>query len=458
METTGSVWTSLWTSAPLRSYDRRSGDRYLHKRWNRISLLSYPSVLWAKLRRACSYSAWPVLAPLARRRRKHLKDSVSVVAVVGSFGKTTAARTIGAVLDCSTVSGRNSWSFLALGILGLGRDAKSAVFEVAIARRGQMCHYARLLRPDVTVVTSIGSEHLLSMKNLEGVRQEKSVMVAVMDSDGLVLLNGDDPNVLWMRDRTKAKVVTFGFGEENDIRARGYKVNWPHGTQFKLHTVTGAWDVDLPLIGRPMVYSALAAAAVGISQGIEVETILERLGGLQPAPGRMEPTLLSSGAWALRDDHKSGIETIQTAIRTLAEIDAPRRIAVLGDITEEMGSVRAIYRDLGDELGQIADLLLLTGRHARSVAVGARRAGMAAEAVIDCGKNIFKATEILESYLLPGDVLLLKGRYEQRLRRIALALAGKTVNCRLSQCDVKGLHCETCPALAKGWPSNLTEI
>jgi UDP-N-acetylmuramoyl-tripeptide--D-alanyl-D-alanine ligase len=202
-----------------------------------------------------------------------------------------------------------------------------------------------------------------------------------------------------------------------------------------------------------MGYAALAAIAVGISQRIQIETILNRLSGVTPTPGRMEPVLLTSGAWVLRDDHKSGLETIHASIETLKGIDAPRRVAVLGDITEEIGSVRPIYRDLGVALGEIVDLLLLTGRHARSVGVGARRAGMSPENVIDCRKDIFKATEVLESYLKEGDVVLLKGRFEQRLRRIALTLSGKTVRCRLSLCDLKGLHCETCPALEKGWPS-----
>jgi UDP-N-acetylmuramoyl-tripeptide--D-alanyl-D-alanine ligase len=362
------------------------------------------------------------------------------------------------VLDCVTVSGRNSWSYLALGILRLERYAKFAAFEVAIARAGQMRRYARLVKPDVTVVTSVGSEHLISMKSLEGIRREKSEMVAAVDPGGVVVLNGDDPNVAWMKSRTRAKVVTYGFGEKNTVRASDCSIIWPSGTRFRVHTDSGSWEVQFPLIGKTMVYAALAAIAVGISQGIQMETILIRFEGLKPSTGRLEPVRLSSGAWALRDDHKSGIETIHAAIGTLKEIDAPRRIAVLGDITEEIGSVRPIYRDLGAQLGEIVDLLLLTGRYARSVGVGARRAGMASESVIDCRKDIFKAIEILGAYLKSGDVVLLKGRYEQRLRRVALALAGETVNCRLSKCEVKGLHCESCSALANGWPPGVTEI
>jgi len=428
------------------------------KRSNLIHLGAHPFVLLTRLVRVFSYLAWPVLAPLAKIRRWQIRDSTSLVAVVGSFGKTTTTRAVGVALNCSTVSGRNSWSYLALGILQLERNQKFAALEAAIARRGQMRRYARLIKPDITVVTSVGSEHLLSMKSLEGIRREKSEMVAAVEFGGVVILNGDDPNVLWMKNRAVAEVVTYGFGEQNSVRASDCRINWPSGTQFRVHTATGIWEVQLGLIGNTMVYPALAAIAVGMSKGIQMETILTRLKELKPAPGRLEPMRLSSGAWALRDDHKSGIETIHAAVSTLRQIEAPRRIAVLGDITEEIGSVRPVYRELGAELGEVVDLLMLTGRYARSIGVGARMAGMPSESVIDCHKDIFKASEILGAYLQEGDVVLLKGRFEQRLRRVALMLAGETVNCRLKTCTVKGLHCESCAARVKGWPANVTGI
>jgi hypothetical protein len=78
--------------------------------------------------------------------------------------------------------------------------------------------------------------------------------------------------------------------------------------------------------------------------------------------------------------------------------------------------------------------------------------------VIDCEKNIFQAAEILGTSLRSGDVVLLKGRYEQRLRRIVFILEGRAVNCCLNRCSITGLHCETCPALKTGWPSHITSI
>jgi UDP-N-acetylmuramoyl-tripeptide--D-alanyl-D-alanine ligase len=321
-----------------------------------------------------------------------------------------------------------------------------------------MAKYASVVRPDVTVVTSVGSEHLRSMKNLEGVRAEKSKMVEKMNRDGLAVLNGDDPHVLWMREKTEASIVTYGFRETNDVMASEFEIDWPHGTRFKLHLSGVSRQVEAPLIGRNMVRSVLAAVAVASALGIELETSLRRLDELTPAPGRLQPLALYNGAWILRDDHKSGIETILTAVETLAQIPAPRKLAVVGDITEESGGVRALYRRIGGELAGIVERLLLVGRHSRSISVGARRAGLPAEAVSDCAKDIFKAAEFLREFLEPGDVVLLKGRFEQRLQRIALSLQGRNVRCKVSSCHIMGLHCESCPALGKGWPAMIRQV
>ncbi|MCJ7644857.1 MAG: hypothetical protein MUP28_10315 [Candidatus Aminicenantes bacterium] len=83
-----------------------------------------------------------------------------------------------------------------------------------------------------------------------------------------------------------------------------------------------------------MIYSVLAAAAVAAGEKVSLDEILERLKRVGPAPGRMQPVRLMSGAFLLRDESKSTMETVAAALRTLGEIRASRRIAVIGEITD----------------------------------------------------------------------------------------------------------------------------
>lgn len=93
---------------------------------------------------------------------------VRVVAVVGSLGKTTTSRVVDAALGLPVHAGTecNAFSYIAMALLGVRPRDNHAVIEVGIARKGHMRTYAKTIRPDITVVTSIASEHHRSLGDL----------------------------------------------------------------------------------------------------------------------------------------------------------------------------------------------------------------------------------------------------------------------------------------------------
>ena len=84
---------------------------------------------------------------------------------------------------------------------------------------------------------------------------------------GIAVLNGDDRNVQWMRGETKARIITFGVNEANDVRASDIAIDWPFGTNFKLHADDKTYNVHIKLISKYMVFTILAAIAVAIAEG-----------------------------------------------------------------------------------------------------------------------------------------------------------------------------------------------
>ncbi len=400
--------------------------------------------------------AWWLLRGLAGVYRRTLIRNSRLVAVVGSFGKSTTARAIVVAL------GRrphryllfNGRSWVPLATLRVRPGQRHAVLEVAVTSPGQMVRHARTVRPDITVVTSIGSEHNRSFKTLEVTRGEKAEMVRVLRATGWAVLNGDDPNVRWMAGQTSARVMTFGFDETNDVRAREPMLDWPHGTRFLLHTPVGTRSVRVRLIGRPMIYPILSAVAVGLSQEIPLDQILPRLESLEPTPGRLEPVALPNGALLLRDDFKAPLESIDAALDVLEAIPARRRIVVLGDVAEPMGSPRQIYRRIGERVGQVGSwAIFVTGDNFTAYAAGAKHGGIPREAVIHARGGVQEVLQALPADLGPGDVVLVKGRVSQHLERVGLALLGRSVRCELKQCAVHLTACQTCPMLERGWGS-----
>jgi len=398
--------------------------------------------------------AHPALRGAAILYRRTALRRTRFVAVVGSYGKSTTVRAL-ATLLCGGVhpyAHNNAGFFVAHAVLRARPGQRHAVVEVGIARPGQMTGYARTLRPDVAVVTCIGSEHHRSLHTLEATRAEKAKMVESLPRDGLAVLCGDDPNVLWMRDRTAARVVTFGRGKECDFRAEDVTVEGLRGMRFTLHRPGGPpLAVHTPLLGEPGVRAALTAFAVGLCEGVPAEAVQEAVAGLAPTPMRLEPVELPNGAVLLRDEQKSSLETIDTALDVLAEMPARRKLCVMGDVSEPPGSAGPIYRRLGARMAAIADEVIVVGPNFQRYAAGAVRAGMPRDALFDAGRDLPLAIRRLRERLGPGDVALLKGRDTQRLDRIALALLGFEVRCAISFCDAKVTRCRHCKMLTTGW-------
>lgn len=406
----------------------------------------------ARLRMAAYFKAWPLMSMAAAVHRRTLSRHVRIVTVVGSFGKTTTARAVAAALGAEDrlLIEFNWWSYLAGGVLRLRPRDRWAVMEVAIGDTGQMAQYAWMLRPDVAVVTSIGTEHRRSLPTLEITRQEKSEIVAALPPSGLAVLNGDDPHVLWMARRSRAPVVTFGFGEANEVRATDVQVDGAHGTRFTLHVAGRRAEMTTRLVGHHSVRAILAAVAAAHSQGLELGRALPALETLPASPGRMQIAALPGGVSVLLDDYKSQRETIESALDALASETARRRIAVLGEVEEPGRPQGADYRRIGARLPKVTDAAVFVGRQGPLYAKSAARAGMAKSAMHCVGPNVARAAEALRDLVRPGDVVLIKGRSTQKMQRIHLALAGRRVRCDIELCRAPN-RCADCAMLERGW-------
>ena len=164
----------------------------MSRRWREIpSLLRTPAGR-SSLLSGVRGQAWPILLPLATLYRRTFARNARIVAVVGSFGKSTTMRAV-TVAFGRNVHRRamfNAKNSVAGAIFRVRAADRHAVIEVGIDKPGKMAMYARLVLPNITVVTSIGSEHNRSLKTLEITRSEKAAMVRILPSSGLAVLNG----------------------------------------------------------------------------------------------------------------------------------------------------------------------------------------------------------------------------------------------------------------------------
>jgi UDP-N-acetylmuramoyl-tripeptide--D-alanyl-D-alanine ligase len=348
---------------------------------------------------------------------------VQVVGVTGSVGKTTTKELIAAVLQTrfSTLKSEgnlNNEIGLPLSLLRLDETHERAVLEMGFYVPGEIALLCELARPQVGVVTNVLPVHVERAGSLEAVAQGKAELVEALPPDGAAILNYDDPLVIDMARRTRARVFTYGLDPRADLWASEVVGLGLEGIRFQLHHRRETLHVRVRHLGRHSVHTALRAAAVGVVEGLTWEEILAGLSS--GAQLRLYAVSGPAGSILLDDTYNASPQSVIAALNLLKDLDG-RKIAVLGDMLE-LGEYEAEgHQRVGRYVPETADVLITVGRLGAQIAVEAQLAGMAVEAVTVL-PDTPAAIEHLRQVIRPGDVVLVKGSRGLRMDRIVTAL------------------------------------
>jgi UDP-N-acetylmuramoyl-tripeptide--D-alanyl-D-alanine ligase len=333
------------------------------------------------------------------------------------------------------------------------RGRRVAVIEIGIGQPNQMRRYARAVRPDVVVVTTIGWEHEKYFPDgLDGIEAEKAELVRALPAHGVAVLNRDDERVMRMADKTRARKVTFGRNSDADVVLAAVQPKGD-GTRVVLRISGAEHAVNTRLIGAVSALPITAAFAAAYATGISIEHAISRLEALAPTLRRLEPAVLPRGALALLDDNKGTPATAIAAFETVRELPARRRFAVLGKIPKTTPEPKGpVYDALGRFAGGVFDRIIFV--HLDDAAYETyRRAAIEAgtdAAAISRARDVVEAARELDNEVREGDVVLLKGHSTDHLSRIVLRLRGMDVRCRTATCAIKGPDwCDVCPLLSR---------
>jgi UDP-N-acetylmuramoyl-tripeptide--D-alanyl-D-alanine ligase len=355
------------------------------------------------------------------------KFSLRVIGITGSVGKSTTKEVVAQVLSQRYRTLRNPGNLnneigLPLTMLRLGPGYERAVLEMGFYVPGEIAFLCDIAQPQVGVVTNIGTVHAERAGSQEAIARGKAELVQSLPPapQGTAVLNFDDPYVRRMEEKTRARVFFYGLSPESNLWADGVEGLGLDGIRFRLHYQGETLHVHLPMIGRHSVETALRAAAVGLVEGMNWQDILDGL-GQGHTQLRLVAVRSESGALILDDTYNASPESMLASLNLLGELEAGRRIAVLGDMLELGQYERQGHEMVGLRAAQVADLLVTLGPRAHMIAGAARRAGMKPASIVEFEDNK-AAVEWLQANLTERDAALIKGSHGLRMDRIIAAV------------------------------------
>jgi UDP-N-acetylmuramoyl-tripeptide--D-alanyl-D-alanine ligase len=369
------------------------------------------------------------LQQVAAARRNEL--GIEVVGVTGSIGKTSTKEVIAAVLGQRFATYRspgnmNSEIGLPLSLLEVEPGTQVAVLEMGGAYAfGELALLAEIAIPRYAIVTNVHPVHLERMGTIEAIAKTKAELVEAVPSNGVAILNGDDFRVRAMAPLSRGRVLTYGLGVNNDVRADQVDTVGLAGSSFRLNLDGESYQVKTPLVGAHAVELVLAGIAAGHAMGMPVPDMIP---GLQNPAIQVRLVLIDgpNGSRLIDDTYNASAPSVLSALGLLAQVDARRKIAVLGDM-RELGDVTEVqHRLVGRRTAEVADELITFGTLARTIAEEASGAARAAGRTLAVSTFELDQRDQIVAYLRTelrdGDVALLKGSRGLKMEDFVAAL------------------------------------
>jgi UDP-N-acetylmuramoyl-tripeptide--D-alanyl-D-alanine ligase len=346
-----------------------------------------------------------------------------VIGVTGSVGKTTTkeavAQVLGARFNVLKSQGNLNNAFgLPLQLLKLESEHEVAVMEMGMNHAGEIAALAKIAEPDWAVVSNVAPVHMEFFPDgLAGIARAKYELVEALPSEGIAVLNFDDPYVKEFGRGMVERAVFYGFGEGAEVWATDVAEMGSEGIAFTAEAKGERARVQLKLLGRHNVPNALAAIAVGLRSGMGLAECVAAVSGLRAGDKRGE-VLQWRGATIINDSYNSNPRALDAMVDALMAMPGKRHIVVAGEMLELGPEAESLHAACGRRMGERGVLEVVGVRGAAEAIVrGARESGVEAEFLEDAQA----AGEWLRSNVREGDVVLLKASRGVRLER---ALAG----------------------------------
>ena len=200
-----------------------------------------------------------------------------IVGITGSNGKTSTKDLIAGVLSSKykvekTSGNYNSEVGVCYTICNFNEDIDVGIVEMGMENMYEIETLCHIARPDVGVVTNVGTAHLENLGSQENIAKAKCEIIDSLSKDGVFIYNGDDEYLVKEIKNHRCPNHTYSYGENKNLDC--VLTNFAQsekGIRFSTNLLS---NVNTHLLGKHQAYNGMAAILVAKNLGLNNEEIL----------------------------------------------------------------------------------------------------------------------------------------------------------------------------------------
>ena len=347
------------------------------------------------------------------------------IAVTGSSGKTTTkdllfdlGNLIGPTV--APVGSYNNEIGMPQTILECDEKTKVLILEMGAREVGNIKKLCQIAKPDTSILLNIGSAHIEIFGSRELILKTKSEIIECLNAEDVAVLNHEDET--FSKQKTKAKVVSFGLSGA-DVSAKNVVLNDKAQASYELEFEGKVSQVNLKLVGAHQVSNSLAAAAVFLKKGLDIDLVAKTLSNsVAKSKWRMQVEVNSKNVTVINDSYNANPESMKAAIRTLKQAGADKKtFIIVGEMLELGSDSKQMHEEVADLIQKLdVKKTLVVGNGAKIVSdyLSNNAYKGRLEFCMDIDSAISKTKEMVEI----NDVVLVKASRAIGLERVANAL------------------------------------
>lgn len=311
------------------------------------------------------------------------------------------------------------------------------ILEMGADRPGDIKYLTGFVKSNIGIVTDVSLSHIEFFKSIEEISKEKGTLIKELDVNKLAIINIDNPYVAKLKEEIKASVITIGFSKEADMQATDPAFVYSEennnlekrelkGLSFKLNYKGTTIPVRLNnVLAKHHIYSALIAAAVGTSMGLNLVEVGAALENFSSPCGRMNLIEGIKNSLIIDDTYNSSPTSALAALDVLGEIEAKRKIVVLGDMLELGTETEKEHRHLAKKFLEIkGDIFFAVGERMQFAVDELSKHNFSKENIYSFN-NSPEAGRKLQEVMASGDLILVKGSQGMRMEKVVEEVMAK---------------------------------